>query len=927
MKTLILLILGLSSAVASAQVAISASSVTDSFNRPVPLARLCFTPVNANSAVSGFRVGSTQVIPEEVCGVITAGVLQSGLDVEPSPTGIGYHVYVKASNSNAVLRDYCVVPITGSSWTLDTLDCPSAGPLPTVGYVQSVNGAAGSFSISGPGVTCSTVSGGESCTVTGGGGSPGDPTTTQRLWFGNSWLLQSTATSLTASSWASTSGTLVVTSSGTNTLLAGHDVMMDADAPACVTDTMQPIASANSTTFTITGTTCGTASGTAFHYQSGDTAIPEYSQKNEPNYIGHGSTFNYAVGGSSLSQMVTNYSTLIHPAVVAAISRAAGAPVYVYLYNNDNAGGMAGGFTLAGYYLSLAQSLHAEAANVYVFGLGLGTSGDPNNISNTDTWSAWAAANTILEASVDPFTAPATGEYLDRFIALNGSTADPYCYKTDFIHLNNNCTKNVADWVAANVPPNSNHQIGNVPSLDARNNLWLSTDVTYRTAGGYHGFDYVNDGWGELFGSPALGRMPGWVWHYGDFTPGDGKCFGLYPTFGNDHTTQPLQARICAESNGVLNFGESTDRDTGTGVHFAGIRMGTTPTAGASCASYLDGNKGWWYFGTDSQVRYCDSTTGLWTTPSWSGSSGTYLNDTGAAGFVYRGSSVGATSIGTRAQLMAAYWSDSTCASSPYMKNDGTCGNPSGGGSYTLPAATSSSLGGVKCGTGTACASDGTISVSGGSSGNGWTFEHFYSCSDWTFTNGSGASFGCTATADGTVYYGVAQLHSGSGYGWVSFNDIGGIQLTNVGGSYSFAFAGGQSVSANNLSSSVGIAGGASGFAAPNPTYFVGWNCGVTYWTALQVTAGTAVVNVASSIPCQSTYGDQGTLQYAAVQIVDGAISWIINGTTVATGTMTSASGYNIWTDGMTIWNGGSIGSAYTLFVDWYARKNPVALP
>ena len=157
----IFLCLGLMSALPlAAQVAISASDVTDSSENAVPLARLCFTPVNANAAVSGFRVGSNQVIPNEVCGTITTGALQSGLTLAPTPTGIGYHVYVKASNSNNVLRDDRTVPITGSTWTLDTLDCPSAGPLPTSTVVTSVNGNSGAFDLVGSGVSCATVSGG-----------------------------------------------------------------------------------------------------------------------------------------------------------------------------------------------------------------------------------------------------------------------------------------------------------------------------------------------------------------------------------------------------------------------------------------------------------------------------------------------------------------------------------------------------------------------------------------------------------------------------------------------------------------------------------------------------------------------------------------------------------------------------------------------
>ncbi len=180
----IFLCLGLMSALPlAAQVAISASDVTDSFEHAVPLARLCFTPVNANAAVSGFRVGSNQVIPNEVCGTITTGVLQSGLTLAPTPTGIGYHVYVKASNSNNVLRDYCTVPITGSTWTLDTLDCPSVGPLPTSTVVTSVNGNSGAFDLVGSGVSCATVSGVYTCTVSGGGGVSAPSTT--NLFKGN----------------------------------------------------------------------------------------------------------------------------------------------------------------------------------------------------------------------------------------------------------------------------------------------------------------------------------------------------------------------------------------------------------------------------------------------------------------------------------------------------------------------------------------------------------------------------------------------------------------------------------------------------------------------------------------------------------------------------------------------------------------------
>lgn len=125
-----------------AQVSISASDVADSFNRPIPLARLCFTPVNSAVAPQGFRVGAEQVVPNEVCGKVVAGVLESGLTLAPSVTGVYYHVYLKASNANTILRDYCMTSITGGSWSLDSYDpstCVAVAPanFPAAGLVAS----------------------------------------------------------------------------------------------------------------------------------------------------------------------------------------------------------------------------------------------------------------------------------------------------------------------------------------------------------------------------------------------------------------------------------------------------------------------------------------------------------------------------------------------------------------------------------------------------------------------------------------------------------------------------------------------------------------------------------------------------------------------------------------------------------------------
>ena len=66
----------------------------------------------------------------------------------------------------------------------------------------------------------------------------------------------------------------------------------------------------------------------------------------------------------------------------------------------------------------------------------------------------------------------------------------------------------------------------------------------------------------------------------------------------------------------------------------------------------------------------------------------------------------------------------------PFTKNKGGCQfaglgyDSGGGGSYTLPPATASMLGGVKVGTGLAVESDGTLSASGGGGIDLSTTEH-----------------------------------------------------------------------------------------------------------------------------------------------------------------------------------------------------------
>lgn len=120
---------------------ISASGVADSFTPPLASAKLCFAPVDATGTATGFRVGSIQVVSTPVCGLVSNGVLQSGLSVVATPTGIFYRISAQNRTTSVIIRDYGMTPITGSAWTLDSYD-PSTAVLPvstiTMGTVTTL---------------------------------------------------------------------------------------------------------------------------------------------------------------------------------------------------------------------------------------------------------------------------------------------------------------------------------------------------------------------------------------------------------------------------------------------------------------------------------------------------------------------------------------------------------------------------------------------------------------------------------------------------------------------------------------------------------------------------------------------------------------------------------------------------------------------
>lgn len=121
---------------AHAQVAISASSITDAFGHKIPSARLCFTPVNAAQQPTGFRVGAIQVNPVQACGLITQGYLTgSGVWVANDPTANGTNLV-----PDPAITSFTTWSNPGGAWAINPI-----GAAPYFGANQ-INVTAGTYS-------------------------------------------------------------------------------------------------------------------------------------------------------------------------------------------------------------------------------------------------------------------------------------------------------------------------------------------------------------------------------------------------------------------------------------------------------------------------------------------------------------------------------------------------------------------------------------------------------------------------------------------------------------------------------------------------------------------------------------------------------------------------------------------------------------
>jgi hypothetical protein len=559
----------------------------------------------------GVSAGTLTIAPPG--GVSYDGVttqLPQGETTLVGTDGTGYH-----SSSPIVAGSGCTIT---PSLTGNSLTCSGTG-----GVTQIV---------AGTGITVSP--GGGTGVVTVNGAAFGYPSGTVAPFFGNSLFLVNGYTTVFPTTYSCTSGTCTITAN--NNYAAGQLIQFQGTGtPSCFNSFLGNVTSATTFQFVISGTSCGTASGsvTAFANEagsassctanlctitSGNTFTPgqsvTFNSGTSPSCLEGRSfkvlssglsssqfevdTTNWGNCGSSsgsgmlywagatnwpdlacgeqwfsnvtcqnyglsdanatykgtLSSLVTNYTAAIHPIMAAIVTAAGSNPVPVYLYTNDSLGIA----TDEANFLTLAQDLHAEGANVQVsvHTIPPAVFSDPNGISATHQANDWQAESSWMWTQLGSKNALATGKYFDRVIALNG-VINPGMSNPDGIHLNNAGTQAAADV--------DNTEAGLRGAGLKQNSGWLNATANYWT-----GFQYQVD-------PLDITKVAMWRW---DHNTGEFKL-----TFGDPLVTSN-STDIIKASTSTLKFEVAPNFDTITGstqclhVSSAGLVSGT----GADCS-------------------------------------------------------------------------------------------------------------------------------------------------------------------------------------------------------------------------------------------------------------------------------------------------------------------------------------------------------
>jgi hypothetical protein len=165
-------------------VTISASNQSD--GGAAAYGKICWAPTLPNGAPTTYHLpGGGQSGTSPQCATVTSGAftLQAADTALTSPQNICFRVTLTTGRGQVML-DPCVQPTANNYWcTSGTCNfdayIPSTAVLPTVAYMQTINGISGPWAFQGSGITCDQTT--LICVVNGsGGGSVGDSDVTNQ---------------------------------------------------------------------------------------------------------------------------------------------------------------------------------------------------------------------------------------------------------------------------------------------------------------------------------------------------------------------------------------------------------------------------------------------------------------------------------------------------------------------------------------------------------------------------------------------------------------------------------------------------------------------------------------------------------------------------------------------------------------------------
>ena len=534
-------------------------------------------------------------------------------------------------------------------------------------------------------------------TINSTGGSSGvqyNPTTTQYFMIGDSRLINDSAgaTDMTVTA-ASCDGT-TCTFTGTNTPAVGTYVIpWWTFSPSCLSGAFGPILTSTSTQVTMaqSGSYCtGTQTGTGGYLAIRNYVAPALAQK-EPFFKNHGTVQLLAqtsYGGGTVYDWDTGFSTLLSPKLTACLATAGPCYLTISLGFDDlfadspdacsSTGTLEGSVTTTGSFRKLFNEVHQLGAVKIIVAT------EPTRMSSsvycTNTPQDAIALNQWLVTMAGSGNETSGYlDYADSVIDTATAMGSPSDNNFNGVHYSNAGGQTFADALNSGMSSQGSWNLGQPASVGP--NVFTGQQIIRNPAGTSTGnqLGFADDGslvpdfWIQDYVGIGAFTVAGnwassWRWNnstmYQQMPSNGGYCFqtGTGGPYGDADDTC-----LWRKSANVFDLGNGTWKDSSGTLGLANVDLTAQTTDPASPV-----NGQMWYNSTSGLFKFYQG--GAIETLGGSGSM-TWPTYTGLT--KYSGSSSWATPIYTD---VTALWA--TCTSG-WLKFDGTCSTPGGGGSVS----------------------------------------------------------------------------------------------------------------------------------------------------------------------------------------------------------------------------------------------------